>query len=224
MLAGDAGDDTVNGQAGDDVMPHTGTADGFDAVTGGAGTDRLEATQNGTVIGLRQLAGTAAVEAVTANGATGVRVLGSDAANTLSFAGVTLTGIGSTTAPAATTPSRAAPSTNVMNGGDGNDTINGGAQDDTIEGNAGDDTINGQDGNDTVQFTGTGDGVETVTGGAGANDRMVATVDGTLIALRSHAAGAGWSRSRPTERPTSASSAPPSRTPSTSAVRRSPGS
>ena len=56
------------------------------------GSTRSRRQANDTVIGLRSLA---SVEAITANGFSGVTIVGSATANTLNFGAVTLTGIGS---------------------------------------------------------------------------------------------------------------------------------
>ena len=56
--------------------------------------------------------------------------------------------------------------TNVVSGGDGNDTILASVGADTLSGDAGDDSIDGQGGNDVITV---GDGRDTLQGGAGAD-------------------------------------------------------
>ncbi len=143
-ITGGNGNDTINAGPGDDVIL-VGLNDGFDDVGGGAGNDEIRATANGVQIGLSALAG---VESITANGFTGVTIATPNAATTLDFSAVTLTGIVS------------------INGGNGNDTITGSAAADVINGGAGDDTINGGPGADII--TG-GPGNDTMNGGGGQN-------------------------------------------------------
>ena len=131
-VAGGAGDDTITGGAGNDTFQVTGTGDGFDAITGGAGTDTIQAVADNTIIGLRSLA---TVEAISAGTFANVSILGSAAADTLSFATTTLTGIVR------------------IDGGAGNDIITGGIGNDTLIGGAGSDTLNGGAGIDTVDYS-----------------------------------------------------------------------
>ena len=69
----------MNGGDHNDVF-RVSTGAGSDAVNGGAGTDRIEATADNAVIGLSSVA---SVEEITANGNTGVRIAGTSANNTL---------------------------------------------------------------------------------------------------------------------------------------------
>ena len=130
--AGGAGDDTITGGTGADFFQFSGSGDGFDAITGGSGTDTIRAMSDNTVIGLSSLT---TVEAITANGFANVSILGSAAANTLSFSSTTLTNIA------------------LIDGGAGNDTITGSAGNDTIRGGAGNDILNGGNGVDTVDYS-----------------------------------------------------------------------
>ena len=113
----------------------TGAA-GIDAVDGGSGVDTIRATANGTVITLSSLAG---VEAITADGHSGVLLRGTTAADVLDFSGTTLTGIVS------------------IDGGKGNDVLTGSAGDDTIIGGLGRDTMAGGMGSDSGVFVSAGD-------------------------------------------------------------------
>ena len=168
-LDGGIGDDTLTGGTGDDVLIgsdgidtfNIGLGDGFDSFNGGIGTDTIRATANNVVIGMTAIT---AIEAITANGFTGVTIAGSGAADTLNFTGVTLTGIGR------------------IDGGAGNDVITGPAAAATFAGGAGDDTIIGGAGNDVFVFTGTGDGFDAITGGTGT-DTIQASAAGTIIGL-----------------------------------------
>jgi Ca2+-binding RTX toxin-like protein len=136
IITGLGGNDTLNGNDGDDSFRFSGTADGFDIINGGAGSDTLLATAANTVIGITSFTG---VEIVSSNGFGGVSVQGSTAANTLDFSSVTLNGI------------------SKIDGGAGNDTITGSSADDIIIGGAGNDIMNGGNGIDTADYSaGTG--------------------------------------------------------------------
>jgi len=125
------------------VIRFSGSSEGFDAVNGGAGSDdRIEAMANGTVIGLRNLQN---VETIIANSFSGVTIVGSGAADTLAFNGVTLTGI------------------QFIDGGGGNDAITGSSAADTIIGGAGNDTMNGGPGLNIFRFA-AGFGADVING------------------------------------------------------------
>lgn len=162
-IVGSAGDDTLNGGDGNDAFQYTGTANGFDSVSGGLGTDTITALANSSVIGLTSIAG---VEAVSAGSFTGVSIAGSANNDVLNFTGVTLTAI------------------TLIDGGAGNDTITGSSGADTIRGSAGDDALSGGDGNDTFQYTGTTNGFDAVNGGLGT-DSISALASSTVIGLTS---------------------------------------
>lgn len=160
-ILGAGGDDILSGGDGNDTFQYTGTANGFDAVTGGLGTDTITALANSTVIGLSSIAG---VEAISAGTFTGVSIAGSGNNDTLDLSATTLTAI------------------TKIDGGAGNDTIIGSAAADTILGSVGDDTLNGGGGNDTLQYTGTTNGFDAVDGGAGT-DTISALANSTVIGL-----------------------------------------
>jgi len=162
-LIGGAGDDVLNGASGNDVFEYAGTAEGFDAVTGGNGTDEIRAMTDGTVIGLKSIA---SLESISANGFGNVSIQGSAAANTLTFTSVTLTGI------------------TLIDGGGGNDAITGNTAANVIMGGAGDDTLNGAEGDDSFLYVGSDTGFDALTGGTGA-DAAKAMADGTVIGLKS---------------------------------------
>ena len=96
--------------------------DGYDAVNGGAGLDRIEATTADTAISLTAVSG---IETITANGPTGVFIRGNGAANVLDFSATTLTGIPR------------------IEGGNGADTVIGSAGADTIVSGLGADRLTG---------------------------------------------------------------------------------
>jgi Ca2+-binding RTX toxin-like protein len=139
---GAGGNDTLSAAAGDDLFTFTGNAEGFDAINGNGGIDQISATADGTVIGLRSIAG---VETVSSGGFSNVTISGSAAANTLNFSAVTLAGIVS------------------IDGGAGNDNITGSAAADNIIGGGGNDTMNGGAGNDVFRYF-AGFGADTING------------------------------------------------------------
>ena len=170
-VIGGNGNDTLDAGAGDDVIQF-GLNDGFDAVTGGAGADRIEATANGAVIGLSSMTG---IEVISANGFSGVTIVGSNAANTIDLSAVALTGIVSVDGAGGADNIVGSAVADVLLGGAGGDTIAGGAGDDTITGGAGNDTTNGNGGNDRLRFE-ANFGSDTVNGfdadPAGGQDRI----------------------------------------------------
>jgi hypothetical protein len=144
VIVGAAGNDSLSGHDGDDLF-QVGAGAGVDAVDGGAGNDSIVALADGVTISLSALSG---IEAISANGYSGVKIAGSTAGDAMDFSGVTLSAIAS------------------INGGSGNDTITGAIGDDVILGAAGNDALSGHDGNDTL--TG-GAGSDQFGGGAGAD-------------------------------------------------------
>lgn len=189
-IVGGAGDDSLAGDGGNDIFQVSGSGDGFDAVDGGSGTDTIQAQAANTTIGLRSLTN---VEAITANGFTGVTIAGSSSAETLDFTSVTLTSITQIGGGAGNdTITGTGGADNISGGSDadsligagGNDTLSGDAGDDTLNGGAGDDSLSGGDGNDLFLFSGTGDGFDAVDGGSGT-DTLSALANNTVIGLTS---------------------------------------
>ena len=184
VLIGGADNDAVNGQNGNDVIVFSGANEGFDAVVGGAntlpGVDQVQAGSNDTVIGLRSIATT---ELITANGFTGVTILGSPEANTLNFSAVTLSNIDSIDGGGGSDTITGSVIADRILGGVGIDTLNGGDGNDVIVGGIDDDAMNGGNGDDTFQV-GLGDGFDAVTGAAGV-DTVAAMADNVVIGLRS---------------------------------------
>jgi Ca2+-binding RTX toxin-like protein len=165
LVSGDAGDDTINTGAGDDTITFTGTGEGFDAVTGGAGaSDTILALADNTNIGLRSIA---TVEVVDANGKTGVRILGSTLTDVLNFSLVTLTGIEAIDGGGGNDTLTGSAAADQIIGREGLDTINGGIGNDIIEGGAGNDALNGGNNNDVFRYLTipvTGFGTDAITG------------------------------------------------------------
>lgn len=131
-----AGNDTVIGSAGDDVIAFYSSSNGSDNVNGGDGYDTIIALSNGAVIGL---SGVSNIEEINANGFTGITIRGTTAAETMDFTNTTLTGIVS------------------INGNSGADTILGSQAADVINGGVGADALTGNGGADVFQYTGTTD-------------------------------------------------------------------
>lgn len=171
IVRGNAGDDTISTGAGNDIITFFQNKEGFDAIDGGAGADRVNALANGTVIGLRSIAN---VEVISANGYNGVSIAGSSAADTLDFTDVTLTGI------------------NRINLGAGDDTILGSSAADYIIGGAGNDVLNGGGGDDTFEI-GSGAGADIIDGGAGTDRIGVTTSSFTWANITGVEALAGTS-------------------------------
>jgi Ca2+-binding RTX toxin-like protein len=185
VLAGEAGNDLINAGGGNDTIQFTGTSGGFDSVTGGAGSDAVVATVADTHIGLTALTSTELVsaEALVGSGVSpGVRVVGSAGNETITFAGVTMTGIVDIDGAAGNDTLTGTPSADVLlgsdgtdtlttnggndiaNGGAGTDTISTGAGDDQATGGAGDDAITPGTGNDLVRYETGVFGADTITG------------------------------------------------------------
>jgi Ca2+-binding RTX toxin-like protein len=150
VLVGGLGNDTINAGSGTDVIQYTGTNEGADTVDGQADVDRIEATANGTLIGLTSVVG---VEQITGGTFTGVRVVGSANADTLNLNTVTLTNIVNVDGGAGNDTLSLPDSNNVVLGGDGADSILGRGGDDNIDGGLANDTMNGGPGNDTVSVS-----------------------------------------------------------------------
>jgi Ca2+-binding RTX toxin-like protein len=162
-VSGDAGDDTIATGAGDDIITFSGTGEGFDAVTGGADVtdDTILALANDTNIGLRSIS---TVEIISANGHSGVRILGSPGNDVLNFNAVTLIGIIEINGGGGNDAITGSAAADVIVGLGGTDTLNGGGGADTIEGGAGNDALAGGAGNDTLRYRPGGFGADNVTG------------------------------------------------------------
>ena len=160
IVSGDAGDDTVATAAGDDLITFSGTGEGSDAVTGGAGVDAIVALVDGTAIGLRSIS---TVETISANGHTGVTILGSAGNDVLNFTAVTLVNIVSIDGGGGNDSITGSAAADVIIGRAGTDTLNGGIGTDILEGGANNDTMNGGANDDVFRYT-AAFGADTITG------------------------------------------------------------
>lgn len=151
-IRGGAGNDVIATGDGDDTITVCGATDGFDAVDGGAGEDRIIALANGTIVGLSSVAG---IEAISANGFSNVRISGSDAADTLDFSNTVLSFITKISGGAGDDVIVGSAGNDVIAGDAGNDTLQGGAGDDTflMNSTSRSDTMAGGDGYDTIKAT-----------------------------------------------------------------------
>jgi Ca2+-binding RTX toxin-like protein len=178
LLNGNAGNDTLNGGTGDDMLNGgensdtylVGPGDGLDRYidTGTSGWDRILATADNTVIGLKgNFSASNGIEQIDGDGRSGVIIRGDGSSNVLDFSLIALTWIAQ------------------IDGGAGHDMIFGSAGDDTIVGGTGNDYLNGGGGADTYRYS-TGDGrdIYADTGLSGI-DRIVATANDTVITLAS---------------------------------------
>lgn len=89
-LEGREGNDTLHGGGGNDVFVYRGSESDLDIVDGGLGVDRIEALEDGTIIGL---AGLANVEQISGNGHAGVVLTGTDLADTFDLSMIDVSGI-----------------------------------------------------------------------------------------------------------------------------------
>ena len=185
-ITGGADNDTMTGAAGNDLFPVS-VGDGFDAVNGGsapagapAETDTIAAQADNTIIGLTQIS---LIEAITANGKTGVKVAADDAGRTLNFGAVNMTNIVSINGGAGPDTITGTTVGDMIFGGVGIDNLIGGNGADTLSGGADDDTVNGGAGTDVFQVN-PGDGFDAVIGGTEA-DSIMAMADNMSIGLRS---------------------------------------
>lgn len=168
-ISGGAGDDYLYGGQGNDILDGgidndeflVGPNSGFDEISGGLGNDTIKATANNTVIGLKSLSG---VEAITADGHSGVSISVLGGVGSVDFSGVTLTGITQITSAASGGTIKGSVAADTIVGLAGIDVINGDDGDDIISCAGGADTLNGDDGNDTLDG---GEGGDTFDGGAG---------------------------------------------------------
>jgi Ca2+-binding RTX toxin-like protein len=161
LVSGDTGDDTIATAGGNDTITYSGTAEGFDAVTGGVNVDAILALTNNTTIGLRSIS---TVESISANGHTGVKILGSTGNDVLNLTTVALTGIESIDGGGGNDALTGSAGADVIIGRAGTDTINGGVGADILEGGAGNDTLNGGAGNDQFRYLAGAFGADSIAG------------------------------------------------------------
>jgi VCBS repeat-containing protein len=148
-LMGDAGSDTLTGGNGNDTLNGgndsdsyfvSGTAAGTDVIrdSGAVGIDRLVAGAVNTSINLGTsfTKAVSGLEEISANGFSGVMLVGATAADSHNFNGVTLSGI------------------SMLDGRAGADTLVGSIGNDSIRGSAGNDSLDGSLGSDTAHYAG----------------------------------------------------------------------
>jgi Ca2+-binding RTX toxin-like protein len=178
---GSLGDDTLIGHDGDDTFLYGyWESGGFDAVSGGNGTDTITVSGDYSVIGLTSISG---VETITANGFAGVMISGNESANTLNFTSATITGITHIDGAGGNDSITGSAGDDTIFGGEGTDTLVGGGGHDSIVGGIGNDTLIGGEGNDEFLFYGGVDeGYDSVTGGNGT-DTIKAMDNGVNIGL-----------------------------------------
>jgi Ca2+-binding RTX toxin-like protein len=170
-IDGGAGNDTLFGDAGNDTFVITGTEAQGDSFDGGAGTDSILVTGLGdvTLAGFNAAASSIEVWQGNAQG-----VLGTGAANSLDYSGLTvLTGLAFVAGGGGNdiiTGTNLAAVADDLRGGAGADTLSGLAGDDTLAGDAGNDILSGGDGNDTING---GAGNDTLTGDADADTFVI---------------------------------------------------
>ena len=186
LLAGAAGEITIDGMSGNDTVSLLGATNedipesdltdiaGIEAIdlAGGGNTLHLTAARIGAIIepNLLRVFGVADNDSLTFDDTGWIRTGSSDGFDTLENAAGNATVVSTRNLASVDISS-------VVSGGDGNDTIGTGIGDDTIDGGngadliaafAGDDSVLGGDGHDSIDG---GDGADTILGGIG-NDRI----------------------------------------------------
>ncbi len=143
-IEGSEGNDLLGGGDGDDVFVYRGSETGLDQVDGGSGTDRIEAAEDDSVIGLALLQN---VEQISGTGYTGVMLTGTDLAETLDLGAVAVSGVSLIYMAAGN---------DVLVGAAGSDTVDLGLGDDVfrVSGDQGADSVTGGDGTDRVEAAG----------------------------------------------------------------------
>jgi Ca2+-binding RTX toxin-like protein len=143
-VVGSSADDVIVAGKGNDVLSAGGgndlfkvaTSAGTDVYDGGSGTDRIEASASNVTVTVTG-ANITGVEAISAAGFAGFKLVGTSAANTLDFSSLSLSGV------------------TLISGGSGNDSITGSSAADFLDGGAGRDTLTGGSGADTFIFNST---------------------------------------------------------------------
>lgn len=170
-----AGNDTVTGSAGADTIVlgsgndifHAGNGDdsflagigaGLDAIDGGAGVDTITATAANATIGGAALT---SIEAISAGGFAGVRILGTTGNDVMDFSAIALDGIAN------------------IDAGSGNDSVTGTALADTIVLGSGNDSFDAGDGDD-IFLARAGAGSDSINGGLGFDTILAAGANATI--------------------------------------------
>jgi VCBS repeat-containing protein len=139
-LTGGNGNDALNGGNDSDTYTISGTSAGTDAIrdSGTIGVDRLiaGAVNTSIILGTSFTKAISGLEEISANGFAGVNLIGTSAADSHNFTGVTLTGL------------------SMLDGLAGIDTMVGSSGIDSFRGSAGNDSIDGALGNDIANFAG----------------------------------------------------------------------
>jgi Ca2+-binding RTX toxin-like protein len=180
-IEGGAGNDQINGGAGDDVFL-VGLGSGTDEYDGGAGYDTIKATANNVVISVGWF--WSPIEAVSANGFTGVTFIGGNGGagnDTLDFTNTVITGSITLVGGGGDDWFKGSAGADIMRGDAGNDWLYGNGGNDIIEGGTGNDLLLGQDGDD-VFLIGAGAGVDAFEGGAGI-DTIQTTAANVVITM-----------------------------------------
>jgi Ca2+-binding RTX toxin-like protein len=163
-IAGDGGLNNLSGGAGDDtfIFERGGSGNGTNIINGGLGFDRIQITQNDTLIRFSGgFDASNSLEQIDATGLTGTRVIISESNVVHDFSATTILGavtiVGST----------------------GDDTIVGSTADDTIVGNGGLNNLSGGGGDDVflLDRSGFGNGANILDGGLGFDQVQVTAND-----------------------------------------------
>lgn len=208
-ITGGSGFDTLDGGEGSDTyfvgLENAGFVDTYQD-SGTVGTDRIVATEDGTVIGLINGFGPdSGIEVIGARGNEDVTIGGTNDSETWDFSQTRLNGIKWINALDGHDVVTGNAQNNRIDAGAGHDIVNGGAGNDRLVGNDGHDTLNGGDGKDRLDG---GAGFDKLDGGEGddvylysiesngwtdtiqdtgtsSKDRIVATEDNVEIGLQS---------------------------------------
>jgi len=175
VIIGNDGNDTLFGEAGDDVFLVDGN-DGADIFNGGLGVDTLLATDGDDSIGLRAFSGDNRVEIID-GGAGNDTIEGNTSSNTLDFRGVSLVGIEQIDANAGNDSLYGEDASDLIYGGDGADHINGGLGADLLIGGGNNDNFSVNADGDMVAAN-AGDGHDTVSIEEGTTDFIVSLGQG----------------------------------------------
>jgi Ca2+-binding RTX toxin-like protein len=177
ILSGGKGNDILSGGRGDDVFL-VGRFEGIDLIEGGAGADSIRAIADNVLIGLSSIN---AIEEISANGYSNVKIQSGTSAVNWNFAGTNLIEIAAIISQSGDDVIMGSNSDDIINSGLGADTVNGGIGNDIINGGAGDDILTGGAGDDVFLIS-RGSGFDSITGGAGY-DAIQATSDNVRIGL-----------------------------------------
>jgi Ca2+-binding RTX toxin-like protein len=171
-LTGAEGNDTLIGGTGDDIFYIGGSSFGIDTFNGGDGADQIRLTGDVSVSQINfSSAKVSSVETLNLNGYDFDGTIGADTFNlsaigTISFNRTMYLDDGDDTFIGHA-------GTNIVNGGSGNDRLDGGAGNDELTGAEGNDTLTGGTGDDIFYIGGSSFGIDTFSGGDGADQIRV---------------------------------------------------